>query len=116
VSLNDAYKDNFSIASVTLGGRNPLPGRYAADIDSSDNFYIYTNEDALFLNPNLHAKEAAFELPFVDFGVKAFLFMPKQFKTNLHVALKSEIGEGDQVVKLEIPIQINSLFAVATVR
>jgi len=116
VSLNDAYKDSLSIASVTLGGRNPLPGRYAADIDSSDGFYFYTHDDALFLNPDLHAKEAVFELPFIDFGAKTFLLMPKQFKTILHVGFKSEIGEGDQVVKLEIPIQINSLFTVDTIR
>jgi len=116
VSLNDAYKNSFSIASILLGGRNPLPGRYAADIDSGDNFYIYTNEDALILNPELHAKEATFELPFVDFGVKTFLTMPKYFTTNLHVKLKSEIGEGDQTEKLEIPIQINSLFTVETIR
>jgi hypothetical protein len=116
ISLNDAYKRTFSIASVLLGGRNPLPGRYAADFDSGDNFYIYSNENALILNPELHAKEATFELPFVDFGVKPYLTMPKYFTTNLHVKLKSEIGEGDQTHKLEIPIHINSLFTVETIR
>jgi hypothetical protein len=116
IKLADAYWSRFSIASILLGFRNPLPGRYAADIDSGDNFYIYTDEDALILNPELHAKEATFELPFVDFGVKTYLTMPKYFTTNLHVKLKSEIGEGDRTEKLEIPIQINSLFTVETIR
>lgn len=109
ISLNGHYRNNFSIQTVTLGFRDPVPGRYAADVDPIDNFYVYTDEDGLFLTPRAGAKEADYDFPFASFGTKQALSLPKAFTAKIHVTLKSEIGEKNREEVLIVPVQITSL-------
>src|SRR6185369_4885531 len=74
-------------------------------------------DKSLFANLPRGAKEVTFDFPFVDFGKKPELGLSKMVKVTLNVTVKSEIAsEGNQVIKLEIPVKIDKLFTVGVER
>ena len=109
IRLNDQFRDQYSIKTITVGGRNPEPGRYAPDVHPVDNFYLYTDEDGLFVNPPPGAREANYDFQYANYGTKQELSLPKSFTAKIHVTLKSENGEGDREEILMVPFQITSL-------
>lgn len=112
IRLNDKFRSRFSIEKVTMGGRNPEQGRYAPDVDSYDNFYVYTDDDGLFIIPPPKAKETNYDFQFASFGTKPNLSLPKKQIVHLYVTLKSEQGEKNREEKLDLPIEIKFLGAV----
>ena len=115
IKLTDAYRSRFSIAQATFGGRNPEPGRIAVVMDDWDGFYIYAEGfDELFRTAEEGAKELVFDVPNVSFGSKPGLHLPKSLMAHLWVTLVE--GDAKRVEELEVPIQINDLFTVETIR
>ena len=109
IRLNDQFRDRYSIKTITVGGRNPEPGRYAPEVDPIDNFYLYTDEDGLFVNPPPGAKEADYDFQFASYGTRQDLLLPKSLTAKIHVTLKSKNGEADREEILMVPVQITSL-------
>ncbi|MBL0337536.1 MAG: hypothetical protein IPP73_20130 [Chitinophagaceae bacterium] len=107
--LNEGYRDQFSIKMITVGPRNPEPGRYAPEVDISDNFYVYTDETGLFVKPQSSAKEANFDFQYASYGTRQYLSLPKNFTAKMHVTLKCLNGEADREEVLLIPVQITAL-------
>lgn len=110
IRLNEQYRDKFSIQSITVGPAIPEPGRYAADVHPFDDFYVYTDNDGLFVNPPSGAKEADYDFQYANYGTKQEILLPKSFTSKIHVKLKSETDVyGDREEVLMIPFQITSL-------
>ncbi|MGB3007210.1 MAG: hypothetical protein WBC06_11915 [Chitinophagaceae bacterium] len=110
IRLNEKYKEHFSIKMITVGSVNTIPGRYAADVNFADDFYVYTDWDGLFVDPPSGAKEADYDFQYVNFGTKQDIVLPKNFTAKIHVKLKSETDlYADQEEVLMIPFQISAL-------
>lgn len=113
IKVTDDYRAKYSIASVEFVPQVFSEGatRFAPAIDTTDAFNVYTGASGILLVPPANVKEANFEFPSVDYGLKlGSLSFPKEFTVSFKVKLKSSAGE--QVEKLEVPVRINTLFTV----
>ncbi len=112
LKLNDSWRKDYSIQFITLGARNPEHGRFAPDIDITDNFYVYTTESGLEITPAAGTKEADFNFEYAHFGNKEKLMLPKSVKAIFYVTLINKQTGETQKEKLEATATINSLCAI----
>lgn len=112
LKLTDSWRKDYSIQFITLGARNPENGRFAPDVDITDNFYVYTTESGLEITPAADTKEADFNFEYAHFGNKEKLMLPKSVKAIFYVTLLNKQTGETQKEKLEATATINSLCAI----
>lgn len=112
LKLNDSWQKEYSIQFITIGARNPLPGRFAPDVDITDGFYVYTTESGLEITPAPGAKEVDFNFEYAHFGSKEKLLLPKTVKAIFYVTLHNPQTGETRKEKLEAAASITSLCAI----
>lgn len=111
IKLKDAFRKNYSISSVEFVPKTySREGRFSTGFDNTDMFNIFTDTKGIFLELPTNSKEANFDFPSVDFGLKISLSLPKDFTAVFKVKLKGK--DGERVENLEVPFRVNSLFTV----
>lgn len=112
LKLNDSWQKDYSIQFITIGARNPLPGRFAPDVDATDGFYVYTTESGLEITPAAGAKEADFNFEYAHFGSKEKLLLPKTVNAIFYVTLLNQQTGETRKEKLEATATITALCAI----
>ncbi len=112
IKLTDPYLKDYSIQSVTLGARNPQEGRYAPDIDPLDNFYVYTGNSKLEIQPKAGAKEVDYIFEYAYFGNKLTLLLPKKISAVFYITLKNEKSGEIRKETLNAEASISSLCVI----
>lgn len=111
IKLKDEFRKNHSLSSIELvPATHSGEGRFSTGIDTNDMFSIFTDTKGIFLQLPANSKEANFDFPSVDFGLKVSLLLPKDFTAVFKVKIKGQ--DGEQIEKLEVPFRINNLFTV----